>query len=180
LPPTPLTVERSSRAFTSSVRGHVIVAGSMSSGLPKYREASIAEARRLCAAVTAWKSPLKCRLMSSIGTTCAYPPPVPPPLMLKTGPIDGSRRHNATLLPIAQALEHADRHLGAVRAVWLDLVGNESRRGRDLRDGTQDGLLGDLESGLHGGGSSSHRLALIGRSNRREDTPNPPPAGRAV
>ena len=38
--------------------------------------------------------------MSSIGTTCAYPPPVPPPLIPNTGPIEGSRRQSITSLPI--------------------------------------------------------------------------------
>ena len=70
-PPSPTTVSRSSRSFTSSVRGHVIVGGSMPSGLPWKIDASSAAASRLCAAVTAWKSPLKWRLMSSIGTTWA-------------------------------------------------------------------------------------------------------------
>ncbi len=71
LPPRPITVYRSSRAFTSRVRGHVMLVGSIPSGFPKYSDASSADASRLCAAVTAWKSPLKWRLMSSIGTTCA-------------------------------------------------------------------------------------------------------------
>ena len=70
-PPSPITVRRSSRSFTSSVRGHVIVCGSIPSGLPWKIEASSAAARRLCAAVTAWKSPLRWRLIASIGTTCA-------------------------------------------------------------------------------------------------------------
>ena len=59
LPPRPTTVYRSSRSFTSSVRGHVIVAGSMPSSLPWYTLASSAAASRLWAACTAWKSPLK-------------------------------------------------------------------------------------------------------------------------
>ncbi len=70
-PPSPMTVYRSSRALTSSVRGHVMLVGSIPSGFPKYSDASSADASRLWAAVTAWKSPLKWRLMSSIGTTCA-------------------------------------------------------------------------------------------------------------
>jgi hypothetical protein len=63
-------------------------------------EASSAAASRLWAAVTAWKSPLKWRLISSIGTTWAYPPPLPPPLIPNTGPMEGSRRHSMTSLPI--------------------------------------------------------------------------------
>ena len=36
-------------------------------------------------------SPVKCKLISSIGTICAYPPPQAPPFMPKQGPKDGSR-----------------------------------------------------------------------------------------
>ena len=46
---------------------------------------------KLWAAVIAWKSPVKWRLMSSIGTTCACPPPAAPPFTPKHGPSDGSR-----------------------------------------------------------------------------------------
>ena len=56
-------------------------------------------ARRLFAAPIAWKSPVKCRLISSIGTTCAYPPPAAPPFTPKTGPSEGSRRATITFLP---------------------------------------------------------------------------------
>src|SRR3989454_3120144 len=55
---------------------------------------------RLCALAMAWKSPVKCRLMSSIGTTCAYPPPAAPPFTPKTGPSDGSRMQRAAFFPI--------------------------------------------------------------------------------
>src|SRR5258706_10535543 len=48
----------------------------------------------------ALKSPVKCRLMSSIGTTWAYPPPAAPPFMPKTGPREGSRRQMIAFLPI--------------------------------------------------------------------------------
>ena len=54
----------------STVRGQVMLRGSMRSGLPLKIDASSAAASRLCAAVTAWESPLKARLMSSIGITC--------------------------------------------------------------------------------------------------------------
>lgn len=52
---------------------------------------SIAAASKLFAAVTACISPVRCRLNSSMGTTCAYPPPAAPPLMPKVGPWDGWR-----------------------------------------------------------------------------------------
>src|SRR2546430_10422818 len=55
---------------------------------------------RLCALAMAWKSPVKCRLMSSIGTTWAYPPPAAPPFTPKTGPSEGSRMQSAAFVPI--------------------------------------------------------------------------------
>ena len=55
-------------------------------GWSAYR-VSIAAASRLLAAVIAWMSPVRWRLNSSIGTTCAYPPPAAPPLMPKVGPV---------------------------------------------------------------------------------------------
>src|SRR5438445_298552 len=54
---------------------------------------------RLWALAIAWKSPVKCRLMSSIGTTWAYPPPAAPPFTPNTGPSDGSRMHSAAFRP---------------------------------------------------------------------------------
>jgi len=48
----------------------------------------------------AWKSPVKCRLISSGGATCAAPPPVAPPFMPKQGPSEGSRRQISVRLPI--------------------------------------------------------------------------------
>jgi hypothetical protein len=56
-------------------------------------------ASRLCAWAMAWKSPVKCRLMSSIGTTCAWPPPVAPPLRPNTGPIEGWRSASTARWP---------------------------------------------------------------------------------
>ncbi len=54
---------------------------------------------RLCAEVMAWKSPVKWRLISSIGTTCEYPPPAAPPFTPNTGPSEGSRMQMTTFLP---------------------------------------------------------------------------------
>ena len=54
----------------------------------------------LCAEVMAWKSPVKCRLIFSMGSTCAYPPPAAPPFMPKQGPKDGSRKATTAFFPI--------------------------------------------------------------------------------
>ena len=51
------------------------------------------------AAPIAWKSPVKCKFISSIGTTCAYPPPAAPPFIPKTGPKEGSLSATSTFLP---------------------------------------------------------------------------------
>ena len=56
-------------------------------------------ARRLCAAVIACISPVKCRLMSSIGSTCAQPPPVAPPFTPNTGPKLGSLKQTMAFFP---------------------------------------------------------------------------------
>ena len=53
-------------------------------------------ASRLFAAVMAWMSPVRCRLNSSMGMHCAYPPPAAPPLMPKTGASEGCRMHVIT------------------------------------------------------------------------------------
>ncbi len=56
-------------------------------------------ARRLCAAVIACRSPVKWRLISSIGMTCEYPPPAAPPFIPNTGPMDGSLIPGMALCP---------------------------------------------------------------------------------
>ena len=50
--------------------------------------------------VTAWMSPVKCRLMSSMGRTWEYPPPAAPPFTPKQGPRDGSLRQIMAEWPI--------------------------------------------------------------------------------
>ena len=57
-------------------------------------------ASRLLAADRAWKSPVRWRLISSIGTTWAWPPPVAPPFWPKQGPSEGSRRQITVRRPI--------------------------------------------------------------------------------
>ena len=84
----------------SSARFQPTRSASILCGLPCRIEASSSAASRLLAAPTAWMSPVKWRLRSSIGTTCVMPPPAAPPLMPKTGPSEGSRRHSTGSLPI--------------------------------------------------------------------------------
>ena len=55
---------------------------------------------KLFAEEIAWMSPVKCKLISSIGTICAYPPPQAPPFMPKQGPKDGSRSASTVFFPI--------------------------------------------------------------------------------
>ena len=60
---------RSARSLRSTTRFQVTVRGSMSRALPWCRWLSIIAASRLLAAAIAAKSPVKARLMSTIGTT---------------------------------------------------------------------------------------------------------------
>ena len=71
LPPMPHTMLRSWRSFISTTRFQVMRRTSKPSALPWWMWLSIMAASRLLAAPMAWKSPVKCRLMSSIGTTWA-------------------------------------------------------------------------------------------------------------
>ena len=59
---------------------------------------SIIAESKLFAEVTAWISPVKCKLMSSIGAIWEYPPPVAPPFIPNTGPKDGSLKARIVLL----------------------------------------------------------------------------------
>ena len=71
LPPRPSTMWRSCRSFMSTARFQVICLTSMPRALPCWMWLSSMAAIRLLAAPMAWKSPVKCRLMSSMGTTWA-------------------------------------------------------------------------------------------------------------
>ena len=79
----PTRISRRARSHTSTTRRQVMVFGSMSRRfrprlascssvwrLSWYRRVSSAAATRLCDTVIAWMSPVRCRLKSSIGTTC--------------------------------------------------------------------------------------------------------------
>ncbi len=56
--------------------------------------------KRLWALVMAWRSPVKCRLMASLGMTRELPPPTAPPLSPNNGPSEGSRSAPMALTPI--------------------------------------------------------------------------------
>ncbi len=111
-PPSPAMICRRATSDTSTTRFQRMEKGSMLSRLrliaasdlsPSSRScimrASMAAARRLWATPTAWMSPVRCRLKSSMGTICEYPPPAAPPLMPKVGPIEGWRMQVNTFLP---------------------------------------------------------------------------------
>ncbi len=91
-PPRPMTISRRARSFMSMTRRQAMRRVSMPRRLPCWIWLSIIAASRLLAVVTAWMSPVKCRSISSAGSTCEAPPPVAPPFMPNTGPSEGSRR----------------------------------------------------------------------------------------
>ena len=97
----------------------------------------MAAASRLCAEVIAWKSPVKWRLISSIGTTCALPPPVPPPFMPSVGPMDGSRsaitgraptRQSACPMPMVIVVLPSPAGVGVMDDTTTSLPSGRSRR----------------------------------------------------
>ena len=69
MPPSEQTISRSARSFMSTTRRHEMRRASSPRALPWWMWLSRSAASRLLAAPMAWKSPVKCRLMSSIGTT---------------------------------------------------------------------------------------------------------------
>ena len=69
--PSPTTTFRRTRSFISRHRFQTIWRVSIRSALPCWIWLSRSAASRLFAEVMAWKSPVKCRFRSSIGTTCA-------------------------------------------------------------------------------------------------------------
>ena len=92
LEPRPATILRRALSFISSQRFQTICLVSILNSFPWWIWLSSNAANKLFAEVMAWKSPVKWRFKSSIGTTWAYPPPAAPPLIPKHGPRDGSRR----------------------------------------------------------------------------------------
>ncbi len=69
--PTPVMISLRLRSFMSRTRRQVMVLGSKPSLLPLKRWLSTSAARRLWAAATACMSPVKWRLISSMGTSWA-------------------------------------------------------------------------------------------------------------
>ena len=98
--PSPLMICRSERSFMSIARFHV-TSRALSGGSSRWcRWLSIAAASRLWADAIACRSPVKCRLISSIGSTCDQPPPAAPPFIPMHGPSDGSRIAIITRRPV--------------------------------------------------------------------------------
>ena len=89
-PPIPTTMFLKALSFISITLLKVILLESILNAFPWCIWLSIAAHKRLLAAVIACISPVKCKFISSIGTTCAYPPPAAPPLTPNTGPKEGS------------------------------------------------------------------------------------------
>ena len=100
-PPKPITICRRLRSFISITRFQVMVLGSMFRLYFLFcKLLSISAESRLFAFSIAAKSPVKCKLISTIGINCAYPPPAAPPLIPKTGPKLGSRNTAMVFFPI--------------------------------------------------------------------------------
>ena len=55
---------------------------------------------KLIVEVNAWKSPVKWRLISSLGTMVDFKAPTAPPLIPQTGPKEGSLKQASELTPI--------------------------------------------------------------------------------
>ena len=97
--PIPTTTLRSTLSFISRHLFQTIFRVSIRRAFPCWIWLSSNAASRLLAEVIAWKSPVKWRFKSSIGTTCAIPPPAAPPLTPKQGPREGSRRAITAFFP---------------------------------------------------------------------------------
>ncbi len=100
-PPIPTTTSLNTRSSISITLFQVTLRQSNRPQTPsKWRLLSTIAAKRLWAAVTAWISPVKCRLISSRGMIWACPPPVAPPFIPNTGPREGSLKAVTALFPI--------------------------------------------------------------------------------
>src|SRR5215470_7041987 len=99
--------------------------------------------------------------MSSIGITCAYPPPAAPPLIPKQGPSDGSRIATMERFPIfrnasarptvvvgLKALDRLHANLRLERTIELQVLSLEFQRPGDCVDGLQLRFMRDIDVGL--------------------------------
>ena len=188
-PPRPMTTWRSARSFMSMTRRQVTRRASMSSALPWWMWLSSIAASRLCADPIAWKSPVKCRLMSCSGTTRAWPPPVAPPFCPKVGPSDGSRsvRHTRwprRARPCTSPIDVVVLPSPASVGVMADTRMRRPAGRPDLKGVERDlGLVGAVRDDLSGRQVQS-RLATsrMGRADRVRAMAGPPemaPGGTA-
>ena len=101
VPPKPMVISLKALSFISITRFQRMVRGSIFKLATLFWILlSIRAANKLFAFSTALKSPVKCKLISSIGTTWEYPPPAAPPLIPKTGPNEGSLNTTVACFPI--------------------------------------------------------------------------------
>jgi hypothetical protein len=68
--PSPTTISRNARSFMSMARCQEIFFALIASSFPQWMWLSTMAERSACALAMAWKSPVKWRLMSSIGSSC--------------------------------------------------------------------------------------------------------------
>ena len=99
-PPRPTVIFLRALSFISKVLFQVIFLVSILRLFPWCIWLSNIALSKLLAVVIACKSPVKCKFISSIGTTCEYPPPAAPPFIPIQGPRDGSLRATTDLTPI--------------------------------------------------------------------------------
>ena len=98
--PSEIVIFLRALSFISRALFQSTLSGLILSSLPCQMELSMQAAIKLIELVKACISPVKCKLISSVGTTRALPPPVAPPLIPKTGPKEGSLRHTNEGTPI--------------------------------------------------------------------------------
>ena len=93
-------ISRKERSFISKARVQTILSGLIFNKLPWKTLFSITAEIKLIVEVKAWKSPVKWRLISSLGIMVLFKAPTAPPLTPKTGPKDGSLKTAKELTPI--------------------------------------------------------------------------------
>ena len=99
-PPIPTTIFLNALSFISMTLLNIILLESILKSFPWWIWLSIAAHNKLLAVVIACISPVKCKFISSIGTTWAYPPPAAPPFTPNTGPKEGSLNAIIAFFPV--------------------------------------------------------------------------------